>query len=67
MTHKRIAPTGEQVIPDKQSLLNVERDCAGKSDAEKYRLAQADTLLRLARARNMEELERMAESAGNQS
>ena len=65
MTHKRIAPTGEQVIPDKQSLLNVERDCAGKSDAEKYRLAH--TLLRLARARNMEELERMAESAGNQS
>ena len=50
MTHKRIVPTGEQVIPDEQSYLNVERDYADESDAEKYRVAQADVLLRLAKA-----------------
>jgi CDP-glycerol glycerophosphotransferase (TagB/SpsB family) len=62
MRHKKIVPTGEQVIPDEQSYLNVERDYADESDAEKYRLMQADTLLRVAKARTIEELEEMARS-----
>jgi hypothetical protein len=43
----------EQIIPDDQSFKNVERDNPKASDAEKYRLMQADTLLRLTKAESM--------------
>jgi len=51
-----------QIIPDHEAFENVERNHPGKPDAEKYRLAQADTLLRLAKAKDMDELNRMAEA-----
>jgi DNA gyrase inhibitor GyrI len=35
-----------RIVPDQQAFLNVERDHPKASDAEKFRLAQADTLLR---------------------
>lgn len=52
----------KQIIPDREAFLKVEREHAGKSNVEKYRLAQADTLLRLAKAKNMDELQRMAKA-----
>jgi hypothetical protein len=38
----------EPIIPDNEALERAARDYPDKSDAEKYRLAQADTLIRLA-------------------
>jgi hypothetical protein len=52
----------EQIVPDKASFSNVERDYPDESDAEKWRLMQADTLLRLLKASSMEELESMADA-----
>jgi hypothetical protein len=52
----------EQIVPDKASFKNVKRDYPNKSDAEKWRLMEADTLLRLLKANSMEELESMADS-----
>ncbi len=54
--------TNETVIPDRTAYENVERQYPAKSDAEKYRLAQADTLLRLTGATDIEALNRMAKS-----
>ncbi len=34
------------IVPDQQALLNVERDHPNASNAEKFRLAQVDTLIR---------------------
>ena len=51
-----------RVIPDREALEKVEREYPHKPDAEKYRLAQADTLLRLAKAKDMDELHKMAEA-----
>ena len=54
----------EPIIPDEQALkLEVRQDL---SDAEKYRLAQADTLMRLVKADSIEELERMLPDASIQ-
>ena len=54
----------EPIIPDEQALkLVVHQDL---SDAEKYRLAQADTLMRLVKADSIEELERMLPDASIQ-
>jgi hypothetical protein len=47
----------EPIIPDQQALRLVVRQ--DLSDAEKYRLAQADTLMRLIKADSIEEAERM--------
>jgi hypothetical protein len=44
----------EPIIPDQQALRLVVRQ--DLSDAEKYRLAQADTLMRLIKANSIEEL-----------
>ena len=49
----------EQIEPDDESLEYVERECASAPNAEKYRLAQEDTLMRLTKAESIEELERM--------
>jgi hypothetical protein len=49
----------EQIVPDDESLEYVERECPPAQDAEKYRLAQADTLKRLTQAESIEEVERM--------
>ena len=49
----------EQIVPDDESLENVERECPSASPAEKYRIAQADTLCRLMQAESIEELDRM--------
>jgi hypothetical protein len=54
----------EQIIPDQQALRLVVRQ--DLSDAEKYRLAQADTLMRLVKAESIEELERMVPDASIQ-
>jgi CDP-glycerol glycerophosphotransferase (TagB/SpsB family) len=62
MTHKKIVPTREPIIPDEQSYLNVERDYADEAAADKYRLMQADTLLRLTKASSIQELEEMVGS-----
>ena len=47
----------EPIIPDQQALRLVVRQ--DLSDAEKYRLAQADTLMRLIKADSIQEVERM--------
>lgn len=52
----------EPIIPDRLAFQNVEREYPNRSDAEKYRLAQADTILRLTGARDIAELNRMAVS-----
>jgi hypothetical protein len=52
----------QKVIPDDAALEKVEREHPTKSDGEKWRLAQADTLLRLAKAKDMDELHRMAKA-----
>jgi hypothetical protein len=49
----------EQIVPDDESLKNVERECPLAPPAEKYRIAQADTLCRLMQVESIEELERM--------
>ena len=54
----------EPIIPDEQALKLVVRQ--DLSDAEKYRLAQADTLMRLVKADSIEELERMLPDASIQ-
>ena len=54
----------EPIIPDQQALRLVVRQ--DLSDAEKYRLAQADTLMRLVKAESIEELERMVPDASIQ-
>jgi hypothetical protein len=54
----------EPIIPDQQALRLVVRQ--DLSDAEKYRLAQADTLMRLVKAESIEELERMVPDANIQ-
>ncbi len=54
----------EQIIPDEQALKLVVRQ--DLSDAEKYRLAQADTMMRLVKADSIEELERMLPDASIQ-
>jgi hypothetical protein len=51
-----------QIIPDREAIDRIEREHPDKPDAEKYRLAQADTLLRLAKAESMDELNRMGEA-----
>ena len=43
----------------------MERDHPNASDAEKYRLAQADTLMRLFKVSSLQELEKMAGSPGS--
>jgi hypothetical protein len=45
----------ETIKPDDKAFQNVERDYPNKSAAEKHRLAQADTLLRLYRERKEDE------------
>ncbi len=52
----------KKIIPDRKAIERVEREHPNKPAAEKYRLAQADTLLRLSKAESMEELNRMAET-----
>jgi hypothetical protein len=47
----------EPIIPDQQALRVVVRQ--DLSDVEKYRLAQADTLMRLIKADSIEKVERM--------
>jgi hypothetical protein len=54
--------TKKSVIPDRTAYENVERQYPAKTDAEKYRLAQADTLLRLTGATDIDEFNRMAKS-----
>ena len=54
----------EPIIPDQQALRLVVRQ--DLSDAEKYRLAQADTLMRLIKADSLEEAERMLSDASIQ-
>jgi hypothetical protein len=54
----------EPIIPDQQALRLVVRQ--DLSDAEKYRLAQADTLRRLIKADSIEEAERMLSDASIQ-
>ncbi len=54
----------EPIIPDQQALRLVVRQ--DLSDAEKYRLAQADTLMRLIKADSSEEAERMLSDASIQ-
>jgi hypothetical protein len=54
--------TKPQIIPDREAVRRIERKYPNKSDAEKYRHMQADTLLRLAKASSMDELHRMAET-----
>jgi hypothetical protein len=54
----------EPIIPDQQALRLVVRQ--DLSDAEKYRLAQADTLTRLIKADSIEEAERMLSDASIQ-
>jgi hypothetical protein len=54
----------EPIIPDQQALRLVVRQ--DLSDAEKYRLAQADTLMRLIKADSIEEAERMLSDASIQ-
>ena len=49
----------EQIVPDDESLENVERECPSASPGEKYRIAQADTLCRLTQVESIEELDRM--------
>ena len=52
------------IIPDETAIRNVERDYPDASAAEKERLVQADTLMRLFKANSLEELEEMAGSSG---
>jgi hypothetical protein len=54
----------EPIIPDQQALRLVVRQ--DLSDAEKNRLAQADTLMRLIKADSIEEAERMLSDASIQ-
>ena len=54
----------EPIIPDQQALRLVVRQ--DLSDTEKYRLAQADTLMRLIKADSLEEAERMLSDASIQ-
>ena len=54
----------EPIIPDQQALRLVVRQ--DLSDAEKYSLAQADTLMRLIKADSIEEAERMLSDASIQ-
>jgi hypothetical protein len=54
----------EPIIPDQQALRLVVRQ--DLSDAEKYRLAQADTLMRLIKADSIQEAERMLSDASIQ-
>ncbi len=54
----------EPIIPDQQALRLVVRQ--DLPDAEKYRLAQADTLMRLIKADSIEEAERMLSDASIQ-
>ena len=54
----------EPIIPDQQALRLVVRQ--DLSDAEKYSLAQADTLMRLIKADSIEEAERMPSDASIQ-
>ena len=54
----------EPIIPDQQALRLVVRQ--DLSDAEKYRLAQADTLMRLIKADSIEEAEGMLSDASIQ-
>jgi hypothetical protein len=51
--------TIEQILPDRKALKNVEREYPTAPSAEKYRLAQADTLIRLTHGGSIEEMERM--------
>jgi hypothetical protein len=50
----------KKIIPDQQAFENVQRTHPTASDAEKYRLAQADTLLRIAKVDSLDELHKMA-------
>jgi hypothetical protein len=54
----------EPIIPDEKALKLVVRQ--DLSDAEKYHLAQVDTLVRLVKATSPEELERMLTHASIQ-
>jgi hypothetical protein len=51
----------EKIVPDREAILEIEREHPRESPAEKYRLAQAATLIRLTKAESPEELRRMAE------
>ena len=51
----------ETVIPDHESVERIDRENATLSPAERYRLAQADTLLRISGADSMVELEDLVE------
>lgn len=54
----------EKIIPDEMAYRNVERDYPKADEAEKYHLAQADTLVRLCKATSLEELNEMANTPG---
>ena len=54
----------DKIIPDEVAIQNVKRDYPNASDAEKYRLAQTDTMIRLFKVSSLKELEEMAGSPG---
>jgi len=54
----------EKIIPDETATRNIERDYPNADAAEKYRLAQADTLIRLFKVNSLEELEERADTPG---
>ncbi len=54
----------EKITPDEKAYRNVERNYPNADDAEKYRLAQSDTLIRLFKVSSLEELEELAGSPG---
>jgi hypothetical protein len=50
------------VIPDQEVRRRIDRDYPNEPAADRYELAQAFTLLYLAKARTFDELDRMAET-----
>jgi hypothetical protein len=54
----------EKIIPDETAVRNIARNYPNADAAEKYRLAQGDTLLRLFKVNSLEELEKMVDTPG---
>ncbi len=54
----------EKIIPDETATQTIERDYPKADAAEKYRLAQGDTLIRLFKVNSLEEIEEMADTPG---
>jgi hypothetical protein len=54
----------EKIIPDETAVWSIEQDYPNADAAEKYRLAQTDTLIRLFKVNSLEELEEMADTPG---